>query len=800
MRSRLLTAGGSSLAFWIGTALLQSAAFAQQATTAAPDAEATSGEALQEVVVTAEKRETSVQRTPIVIQAIEGDSLKGAGPADISTIGLTTPSVLFGQANGQSQVTIRGIGNDQVATGFESRTASYIDGVYIPSLNGILGSFYDIDRVEIAEGPQGDLYGRNATAGAVNIITMKPDLNKGLNGYFELTGGNYGLIETQGAIGGALSDTLAFRVAGDVVSRGGYGQDTYTHTPINNQQSRAGRVELLWKPLDRLSVLATFDYFNENDANYAAVFGGNYNAGLTPAQLAADVAPSTLTINGVPTKIYGNIPVGVLAGYSVATGKNNINEDSPPTYYDNAYGANVTATLDFTDQLLLRSISGYRFTYHDQQVPTDDTPAQINTNGVFERVNSITQELQLVGDMWHQHFVAGLYYFDDSDFSMVQVAEGYPETLGGIHVKPGTYYEYEIYGANLTTKSWAGYIHDEIDFTDQWALTLGGRYTKDILSEADITASLPSQDGLIVATPFPYPIPANAYLPERAVGYSNFSPRVTLTYKPDSVTMLYGTWAKGFKSGGWNPGSDQPPLAPTVESAFKPETITDYEVGWKQDWLDHRIRTDVSAYYYDYDNLQEQQENANYVILITNAADAKIRGLEENTQAFLTDHLLINLGMSLLDAKYSSFCNVDSNRALLPTSPSCAADGYPKGSQDLTGNYLSRAPPYVINFGADYKWTALNGTLDAHFDATGTGREYFTATNVAVVSAPPHELLNASLRYDHGKGAWTQVWIKNITNHQVPDEISVSGLSSGANLSDRLTPPLTFGVTLGYNF
>ena len=801
MRSRLLIAVQLTLGFCASLLFSQQAAFSQQsAAAAATDAEAASGGALQEIVVTAEKRETSAQRTPIAITAIGGDSLKGEGPADISTIGLTTPSVLFGQANGQSEITIRGVGNDQVAPGFEARTASYIDGVYIPSLNGLLGTFYDLDRVEIAEGPQGDLYGRNATAGAVNVITMKPDLNKGLNGYFELTSGNYGLIETQGAIGAALSDTLAFRVAGDVVSRGGYGEDTYTHTPINNQQSRGARIELLWKPMDGLSVLGTFDYFNENDANYSAVYGGNYNQGLTAAQLAAYVTPTTLVINGVPTKVYGNIPVGVLAGYSLAPGKNDINEDSPPTYYNNSYGANITSTLDITQGLMLRSISGYRFTYHDQQVPTDYTPAEINTNGVYERVNSLSQELQLVGDMWHQHFVVGLYYFDDADFSMVQVSEGYPETLAGKHVPPGQYYEFEVYGANLTTKSWAGYIHDEIDFTDEWALTLGGRYTKDILSEADITASQPTQQGLVLAPPFPYPIPSYAYLPEREVGYTNFSPRVTITYKPDSVTMLYATWTKGFKSGGWNPGSDQPPLATTVEPAFQPEKITDYELGLKRDWMDHRIRTNLAAYYYDYDNLQVQQKNADYVILITNAADARVYGLELNTQAFVTDHWLMSLGISAVNAKYSSFCNADANRALLATSPVCASEGYPPGSQDLSGNYLNRAPTYVVNLGTDYKWPALNGTFDAHFDATVTGREFFTPSNVIAASAPPHELLNASFRYDSPKGVWTQAWIKNITNNQVPDEISVTGLSSGASLSTRYTPPLTFGVSIGYNF
>jgi iron complex outermembrane receptor protein len=791
MKSLSLMWGASCLTLSAGC-FLQSPAQAQETTTAAA-----APEALQEIVVTAEKRETSVQRTPIVIDAIAGDSLKGSGPADITTVTLTLPSVLFGQANGQNQITVRGIGNDQVAPGFEGRTATYIDGVYLASLNGVMGAFYDLDRIEIAEGPQGDLYGRNATAGAVNIITKKPDLDKDLNGYFTITGGNYGLVELQGAIGGKIDDTLAFRVASDVVSRGGYGEDVYTSTPINDQKTRAVRAELLWKPISRLTVLATADYFNEDDANYAAVYGGNYNAALTPAQLTALVSPTTLTIGGVPTKVYGNIPVGVLAGYSLASHKNDINEDSPPTYYNNSYGANVTAAYEINDDLLLRSITGYRYTDHAQQVPTDYTPAQGNTNGVFEKLHSTSEEIQLVGNLWHQHFVAGLYFFDDTDFSMVQVSEGYPLVA---HVPPGQYYEFEIYGANLTTQSLAGYIHDEIDFTDQWSLTLGGRYTKDKLSEADITALQGTQQGLIPAPPFPYPIPPYAYLPRRDVDYSNFSPRVTLAYKPWDDTMLYATWTKGFKSGGWNPGSDQPPLAPSVEPAFQPEKITDYEAGVKKDWDDHRIRTNLSAYYYDYDNLQVQQKTPAYVILITNAADARIYGLEATAEAVVTDHLLVNFGLSLIHAKYSSFCNADANRALQPTSPVCANEGYPPGSQDLTGNYLNRAPSYVVNIGADYNWHAFDGTMLAHIDANYSGREYFTPSNVEAASAPPHELLNASLRYTSSKNVWTQAWVKNITDNQVPDEISVTGLSSGASLSTRLTPPRTFGLTVGYNF
>jgi iron complex outermembrane receptor protein len=547
-------------------------------------------------------------------------------------------------------------------------------------------------------------------------------------------------------------------------------------------------------------VLVTGDYSNENDANYASTFGGNYNQNLSAAQLAAQVSPTTLTINGVPTKIFGNTPTGVLVGYSVAPGKNDISEDSQPIYRNEAYGLNVTANYDLTDALTLRSITSYRNNNHFQVVPVAYTQGFIDTNGVWERVGTVSQEVQLVGDLWRQHFVVGAYYFRDANYNLVEVSEGYPEKLGGISVPPGQYYEFQLYGANLTTESMAAYVHDEIQLTDEWSLTLGGRFTRDGINEADIAANPPVQQGLIPAAPFPYPIPAYAYLAPRSVRYDNFSPRVTLTYRPSDDTMMYATWSKGFKSGGFNPGADQPPLAPTVEPAFQPEKITDYEVGVKKDWLDHRVRTNVAGYYYDYSNLQVQQKNINAVILINNAASATIYGLEASAQAVVTDNLVVNLGTSLIHAEYNSFCNADSNRSLLPTSPVCAAQGYPAGTQDLSGNTLNRAPQYVVNAGADYTWPAFTGLMDAHFDATFSGLEYFSPFNVSTLTSPAHELLNASLRYDSSKGIFVEGWLKNITDKQVPGAISSTGLSAGANVNLRLTPPRTVGVSVGYKF
>jgi iron complex outermembrane recepter protein len=430
---RALLCGGALAAFTGLSA--QNIVVAQDATSEATGSSPT----LEVVTVTAEKRATDVQRTPISIMAIDGDNLKGSGPADIQSLTATTPSVLFGQVNGQSEVTIRGIGNDQVGPGFEARTANYIDGVYIASLNGLLGTFYDLDRVEIAEGPQGDLYGRNATAGAVDVITKKPDLSKDLNGYFQFTGGNYALTEAQGAFGASLSDTVAVRLSADVVSRGGYGEDTYTHTPINDQHSGGARAELLWKPVEALSVLVTTDYYNENDANYTATYGGNYNDNLSPTQLVSEVAPSTLIINGVSTKIYGNVPTGVLVGYSIPTDKNDISEDSVPIYRNEAYGLNVTTNYDLSGDFTLRSITGYRYNNHFQQVPVAYTPGEIDSNGVWERVQTGSQEFQVIGNLWHQHFVAGLYYFYDANYNLVEVAEGYPEKIGTQQVPPGQY-------------------------------------------------------------------------------------------------------------------------------------------------------------------------------------------------------------------------------------------------------------------------------------------------------------------------------------------------------------------------
>jgi iron complex outermembrane receptor protein len=759
------------------------------------------GGGLGEIIVTAEKRSTNVQKTPIAIQAIDGDKLKGAGPVDIQTIAQTLPSVLFGQANGQSQITIRGIGNDQVGPGFEGRTAFYIDGVYLPSLNGVLGSLYDLERVEIAEGPQGDLYGRNATAGAVEIVTKKPSLSAGLNGYFQLTGGNYKLVEAQGAIGAALSSTLAFRVAGDVVSHSGYDRNLYTNTPINDEKTQALRGSLLWQPAPSIKFNLSGDYFREDDANYTATYGGGYNMNLTPAQLTAEVNPAIVNINGVPTKIYGTIPTGVFVGSKVPPIGTNLYDDSNPHYQNTAWGIGLTSEFDLSPQFTIRSITGYRYNYHNQEVPTDFTTAQVVTNGVFERVKSVSQELQLVGNVGIQHFVVGAYYFHSKTFASIEQAQGYPITQGPVQLpNTGNYYEYVITAANLSTTSLAGYVHDEIAFTHWLSLTLGARYTHDHDTEHDITSNIVTQVGLIPVHSFPYPIPAIAYRPGRAVSYNNFSPRVTLSLKPDSQTLIYATWSKGFKSGGFNPGADQPPVAATVLPPFAPEKITDYELGLKRDWFDHKLRTNIAIYYYDYKNLQVQQKDQNANVLINNAASATLYGLEANIEAALTHRLRVTGGASLVHSRYDEFCNADSNRSLIPTNSVCAGLGYPAGTQDLRGNKLNRAPSYVFNLGFDYRVPTSNGAFTAHFDANYTAKEYFNAFNVDTMMAPRHELLNMSIRYDHHSGVWAEAWMKNMTDRRVVDEASVSALNSGANISDRFTAPRTVGGTVGYNF
>lgn len=789
--------GTSALALAAALSIHQGAS--AQAAPSAPAAAPSAG--LGEIVVTAEKRSTNVQKTPIAIQAVDGEKLKGVGPVDIQSIAQTLPSVLFGQANGQSQITIRGIGNDQVGPGFEARTAFYIDGVYLPSLNGVLGSLYDLERVEIAEGPQGDLYGRNATAGAVSIVTKKPSLSGGLNGYFQLTGGNYNLVEAQGAIGAPLSSTLAFRVAGDIVSHAGYDRNLYTNTEINDQKSQALRGSLLWEPSSSVKFTLSGDYFREDDANYTATYGGSYNMDLTPAQLAAQVKPAILNINGVPTPVYGTVPTGVLVGSKMPPIGTNLYDDSNPHYQNTAWGVGLTSEFTLSPSLTLRSITGYRHNFHDQEVPTDFTSAQVVTNGVFERVNSVSEELQLIGDWGIQHFVVGGYFFHSKTFASIEQAQGYPLTQGAIQLPhDGNYYEYVITAANLTTTSLAGYVHDEIAFTHWLSLTLGARYTRDHDTEHDITSNIVTQVGLIPVHSFPYPIPAIAYLPGRHVNYSNFSPRVTLSLKPDSATLVYATWSKGFKSGGFNPGADQPPVAATVLPPFAPEKITDYELGVKRDWFDHKLRTNIALYYYDYKNLQVQQKDQNANVLINNAASATLYGLEANVEAALTHRLRVTAGASLVHSRYDEFCNADSNRALLPTGAVCAAQGFPAGTQNLKGNKLNRAPSYVFNLGFDYRAPVGAGSILAHFDANYTAKEYFNAFNVDTMSAPKHELLNMSLRYDHPSGAFAVLWMKNLTDRRVVNEASVSALNNGANISDRFTAPRTVGGTVGYNF
>src|SRR5450631_1776615 len=232
---------------------------------AAPGLVASEPTGLEEIVVTAERRESNVQTTPIAISAITGAALRNAVMVNLTSMSEQIPNLNVGSNAGSAQVYIRGVGYDAATPGGETRVALYSDGIYFARTQGAFLGYYDIDRVEVLRGPQGTLYGRNATAGAINTITNEP--GSYYQGYLSETLGDFGLSRTEGAVGGPLSNSLEGRVAFLINDRSGYGKNLTTGEPVDDDHDRNVRVKLKYSPVDNFFVKLESDYSLENDHN-----------------------------------------------------------------------------------------------------------------------------------------------------------------------------------------------------------------------------------------------------------------------------------------------------------------------------------------------------------------------------------------------------------------------------------------------------------------------------------------------------------------------------------------------------
>jgi len=729
-------------------AAIPASVVAEVATTATPSTAETQGNAvLEEIMVTAQKRYESLQTVPIAVTAISGDALTDRGVGDPQSFARLVPNMAFSNNYGETRITLRGLSFQELATqGGEPRVAYHVDGAFMAMAGDIDGTFYDIDRVEVNRGPQGTLFGRNAIAGTVNVITRDPTPD--LSGYLNAEVGDYSTSNVDGAIGGPLADGVSGRIAFQTRNHSGYDYNVPHGTDINNQSTQAVRGKLKFDRLTNFTAILSADYTQERDR-------------VGPLFVGVDVPGATPLSEALGGQVSDSNPRHNYSGQLPFTRKT-------------SYGTTLDAKLDLGNGYSLASLTSYRHSDFDYHVDSDDSIPLIRTNSA-ESAQQLTEEFRLQKDFARGNFVIGGYFYGQN-YQMSTINAFYGPAAGALGI-PGAltsgFAQGFTLGGDVNTRSAAGFGQVTYELTNSTALIAGARYSSEKKSKSGEFFDFD------VSTPFvPNPVHAGP-TQSGSVSYSNFSPRVTLEQKMGPGKLIYATFAKGFKAGGFNLGG----LAP----AYRPESLTDYEVGFKLDLLDQRLRINGAGFYYDYKDVQE------VVALIAsnefiNAAKAKLYGAEFELTFVPVQGLELDVSPAVLKSEFTDFPTFD------PTNPAL-------GSINLSGHRLPFTPQYTVSYGAQYTVDSTIGPFTVRTDGRSISQVYFDQFNTVQNSERAATILNASLGWkDLNDRLSVTAYVRNFTDKLYKNGTFVNGGAIGWVINGSYDPPRTYGVRFGVKF
>jgi len=748
--------GASGTAAQIPTLPAADGATRPDAAPAKVDQPASSAADTGEIIVTAEKRETRIERTPVAITALSGKTLQAAQIHTLTDIATLVPSFKMGDNSGYQQITIRGIGIQNFTPGADGTVSVNVNDVNISRTVAQATSLYDVSSLEVLRGPQGTLYGRNASAGSVNISTTLP--TDAFSGYGRVIVGNYDDLNVEGAVGGPIAgDKLLFRIAGFSETRDGYGTNLGTGTKVDNRRARAIRATLVAKPARDVTATLIAEHFDERDHGAGLHFFGS--AGLT----------------GIPGATGAPALWQSLGGY---TSKNPWDTANPEDPYFRLRTNAVTGILNWDlGRFSVKSITGYR-----DQTSHNFTPAEGGVApdlrfivNLGENAHQFSEELQLHYNTSNFHGTVGGYYFNETDDytpgSVIFSGAVLNQAFGNNHT-PGALYQLVSTGGLFKTRSRAVFGQGTYDIGHGFSLIAGIRYSSDRKSLDEryaFTVNLP-YDGQPIIPPG---------VPQPKQTFTSTTPRLGFQYQIDPNQMFYFTYAKGFKAGGIQPG--------LPSTSFEPEKLTDYEGGLKSIWLSGRLRTAVDGFYYQYTNLQVQQLQG-LSVATTNAASATVYGMEAEFTAKPIEPLAINGSFTWLHARYDSFEGAD------------AAAPFVVGNVDFSGKALNNSPNFSAHLSAEYVWETSHGSVTLKGDAEYSTKYFFSPDNIPLLGQSAYVRGNAFLTYRSDHNWYLTAFVRNIGNIAERVSAVVNTVLVGTPVQGSYAPPRTFGAELGYRF
>src|SRR5882757_6168608 len=670
---------------------------------------------LEEIVVTAQRREESLQTTPIAVTALTAADLQQQNVTTLADVSRLAPNLSISAAgytaatNALPVIYIRAVGQQDPSIYSDPGVPVYVDGVYVARSAGGAIDLPDIARVEVLRGPQGTLFGKNAVGGAVNITTTNPGATPG--GSFSVSGGSYSMREFRTYLNFGSSETFGVGLALNSHNQDGYGRIlSYTTGQevgrMGDQDHVSGRLRVHWALSESFKLDLSGDYTKYRDTQ-------------------AESQGVIVTANNLTQ--WNNLvhnPVVVTQAVA-ASGKYDYFAEGPHQVLDQLGGGSLTAEY-LLGGVTLKSITAYREANDEVARDADGTPAVLLESQRFMHSAQFTQELQALGTAFNDNlsYIAGLYYLHDASrqYDPTNVVSGLwlaSAPVGPFPHNPG----FDVsrnYNDTQKTDSYAAFGQATYHFTTDLALTAGARYTSET-KHATIFVQSPESGAIYVPTTKLHDT------------WKALTPRLALDYQLTSDLLLYGSVAKGFKSGGFNgrPGNLQ------SLSEFQPETLWSYEVGMKSEWFEHRLRGNLAAFYSDYKNIQLSRQLLIGTVLysdLLNVAGSKVQGFELELTALPLQGLEVRASAGYTYNKYTDI------QPQAPVSPTSKIPYAP----EKTANISVR---YELNLGDA-------GTLTPSVGYSYRSDTYTTPSNTSISRLPSYELFDARLAYKPVNTFW----------------------------------------------
>lgn len=764
---------------------------------------------LEEVLVTARKRSEDLQSVPMAVSAFSGNQLQNYGVDEITDVARMTPNLQMnetsGLAGGAISVFMRGIGNDQ---GLSQGVGLYVDDVYVSRTGGSLFELFDVERIEILKGPQGNLYGRNTIGGAIKYITREP--GEELDGDLEVKAGSDKYLRVKGAVSGPLIDNaLLGGLSFSYKERDGLQDNSFAGSDDSwDAETVAIRGSLVWNPSDAVKVKLDTDY--SKDSSLPPIPG---RLALDEANIGT-ISAITTTANGIfgPGTALFNTPNDI----SFPSDEDDVSSafiDGYDKYEIEQTNIALTVIWDINEQWLLKSVTAGRFL--EQTLPYDfDGTEQVWINTLRSGIESddISQELQLNFTADTINAVMGLYYLSgeqsqDSSF-----------TLQTARLRAVQYQEKDTTKDDRELESYSAYASVDWDFMADWQLSVGARYTMDSKEEeqeatvnqgfyalafSPLTggfaglpmAILPGQEATVEANPNFLGWAGNTRFLEVSRSedtsadddWNEFTPSARLSYNFSDDTMAYGGVSTGFKSGGFNQQSGN-------SDAYDPETVTTYSLGLKTSLLDNTLRINTELFYNDYKDKQlggiQLTPEGDLVQLITNVGAVTQQGVElEVTWLTPVEGLMVNFNVGYLDSEVDEF-NVANDTGGTTDLSNTTELGY---SPELTGQFRATYDRALGDMGFMTLSTDISYQDDMY---TNSPIDTTNPVKVAQVSEE-HYIWNVIAAYRSADERWrVALEGKNLNDERVVVNTFDIGIVAAAGYNQ----PRNYAISVGYSF